>query len=142
MSRRFPQGATWHNNFPEGRGPFDKVALTPNLAALSVTVLYFSTRQSVMGIPQYDGHRPGRQALALSSNTRQLDVKELTLLKVKEASSWLRDYVTAIKNGHFHPFTPLERLTREATRDQPWCVFIVPGRRVLGPDAIADCQQP
>ena len=53
-------------------------------------------------------------------HNRQLDMKELALLKVKEASSWLKDYLTAIRNRQFHPFTPLERLTREATRDQPW----------------------
>ena len=72
-----------------------------------------------MGGPQIAGFRPGRQALTLN-NARQLDVKEMAVLKVKEASSWLKDYVTAIKNGQFHPFTPLERLAREATRDQPW----------------------
>lgn len=72
-----------------------------------------------MGAAQIDS-RPGRQGLALQTGSRQLDIKDLTIQKVKEASSWLRDYVTAIKNKQYHPFTPLERLTREATRDQPW----------------------
>ena len=71
-----------------------------------------------MVVPQIDS-RVGRQDMTLQQN-RQLDLKELDVQKVKEASSWLKDYLTAIKNRQFHPFTPLERLTRDATRDQPW----------------------
>ena len=73
-----------------------------------------------MGVPQIGGIGSGGNALALNQPSRQLDIKVLTVQKVREASAWVRDYVTAIKNGHFHPFTPLERLTREATRDEPW----------------------
>lgn len=38
----------------------------------------------------------------------------------KQSLSWLRDYLTAIKSGQLHPFTQIERKTREATRDEPW----------------------
>ena len=43
-------------------------------------------------------------------------------ISVKDAASWLRDYVTAIKHGQFHPYTPLERKVREATRNEAWYV--------------------
>lgn len=38
----------------------------------------------------------------------------------KAGAAWLRDYITAIKNGRFHPFTAVERKAREATRNEPW----------------------
>ncbi|GAB4817208.1 hypothetical protein N2152v2_004254 [Parachlorella kessleri] len=38
----------------------------------------------------------------------------------KESYEWLRDYVTAIRSGRWHPFTPTERKARAATRNQPW----------------------
>lgn len=40
--------------------------------------------------------------------------------KVVEGYTWLRDYITAIKNGRLHPFTLVERKAREATRNEPW----------------------
>lgn len=43
--------------------------------------------------------------------------------KFRIASAWLRDYVTAIKNGHIHPFTSMERKAREATRNEAWYVL-------------------
>lgn len=38
----------------------------------------------------------------------------------KEGYAWLRDYITAIKNGRLHPYTAVERKAREATRNEPW----------------------
>ncbi|KAL6783748.1 hypothetical protein ACKKBF_B05645 [Auxenochlorella protothecoides x Auxenochlorella symbiontica] len=38
----------------------------------------------------------------------------------KDAGAWLRDYVTAIKNGRWHPFNATERAARAATRNEPW----------------------
>lgn len=38
----------------------------------------------------------------------------------RAGAAWLRDYITAIKNGRFHPFTAVERKAREATRNEPW----------------------
>ena len=37
-----------------------------------------------------------------------------------DAYKWMRDYITAIKAGSLHPFTAVERKTREATRREPW----------------------
>ena len=86
----------------------------------------------------------------LNQSTRHLDLKDYTFFKAKAAQSWLVDYITgnqgrsrklvhplssvrtftrdaelfqslaAIKNGQFHPFTQLERLVRQATRNEPW----------------------
>lgn len=36
------------------------------------------------------------------------------------AVSWVRDYVTAIKHGRWHPYTPTERKARAATRNEAW----------------------
>mmetsp|Transcript_30336 Transcript_30336/g.58306 ORF Transcript_30336/g.58306 Transcript_30336/m.58306 type:complete len:828 (-) Transcript_30336:131-2614(-) len=35
-------------------------------------------------------------------------------------SSWLRDYVSALAQGRLIPYTNLERMTRLATRNEPW----------------------
>lgn len=35
-------------------------------------------------------------------------------------SQWLRDYITALSSGRIRPFTYVERLTRAATRNEPW----------------------
>ncbi|GLI60022.1 hypothetical protein VaNZ11_002086 [Volvox africanus] len=39
---------------------------------------------------------------------------------IMEAASWLRDYITAIKNGRLHPFSLVERKARAATRNEAW----------------------
>lgn len=39
----------------------------------------------------------------------------------RATAAWLRDYITAIKHGQWHPYTPLERRVREATRNEAWC---------------------
>jgi ENTH domain len=41
------------------------------------------------------------------------------------STSWtvvdfLRDYIEAIREGHLRPFTIAERLSRAATRNEPW----------------------
>lgn len=58
-------------------------------------------------------------ALVLRNN-RQFALKEYALEQTKDSIAWLRDYITAIKSGRFHPFTPLERKAREATRNEAW----------------------
>lgn len=58
--------------------------------------------------------------MALIPYSRHIDLKELTVVAYKESVEWLRDYITAIKQGKFHPFTKLERKAREATRNEPW----------------------
>ncbi|KAA6422947.1 MAG: hypothetical protein FRX49_06936 [Trebouxia sp. A1-2] len=58
-------------------------------------------------------------ALALRNN-RPVAFKEYAMEQTKDSIAWLRDYITAIKNGRFHPFTALERKTREATRNEAW----------------------
>jgi hypothetical protein len=58
--------------------------------------------------------------MALMAYSRQLDIKEVTVAAYKESIEWLRDYITAIKQGKLHPFTKLERRAREATRNEPW----------------------
>lgn len=40
--------------------------------------------------------------------------------RAAQTASWLRDYVTAIKHGRWHPFTATERRVREATRNEAW----------------------
>ncbi|GLC33495.1 hypothetical protein PLESTB_000081200 [Pleodorina starrii] len=39
---------------------------------------------------------------------------------IMDAALWLRDYVTAIRNGRVHPFSVVERKARTATRNQTW----------------------
>ena len=58
-------------------------------------------------------------ALALRNN-RPVAFREYAMEQTKDSIAWLRDYVTAIKNGRFHPFTVLERKAREATRNEAW----------------------
>lgn len=58
--------------------------------------------------------------MALNSQGKSVDLREYTLAAYKEGTAWLRDYVTAIKNGQLHPYTKLERKAREATRNEPW----------------------
>ena len=58
--------------------------------------------------------------MAINIHGKSVDLKEYTLAVYKEGAAWLRDYVTAIKNGQFHPYTKLERKAREATRNEPW----------------------
>lgn len=48
------------------------------------------------------------------------DIQGATAKKFRNVSAWLRDYITAIKNGQVHPFTQIERKTREATRNEAW----------------------
>lgn len=60
--------------------------------------------------------------MTLIAPGKALDLKDYTLTACKEGASWLRDYITAIKNGQYHPFTKLERKAREATRNEPWYV--------------------
>ncbi len=57
---------------------------------------------------------------SLTSLTKTQDLKEYTVSLASQSISWLRDYVTAIKHGQVHPFTPLERKAREATRNESW----------------------
>lgn len=47
-------------------------------------------------------------------------ISEAAVQYAKNLSCWFRDYITAIKHGRLHPFTPLERKVREATRNEPW----------------------
>ena len=47
-------------------------------------------------------------------------LQEVAAEKLKMASAWLRDYITAIKKGNLHPFTTMERKVREATRNEAW----------------------
>lgn len=54
-----------------------------------------------------------------SSGSRAL--QDAAVEKLKTASAWLRDYITAIKKGQMHPFTAMERRVREATRNEAWC---------------------
>lgn len=59
-------------------------------------------------------------------NSRPVPLREYALEQTKESIAWLRDYITAIKNGRFHPFTPLERKAREATRNEAWyCILLL-----------------
>ena len=58
----------------------------------------------------------------MSTSNRKPSGARVYAISVKDAASWLRDYVTAIKHGQFHPYTPLERKVREATRNEAWCV--------------------
>ncbi len=60
--------------------------------------------------------------MTLVPHGKVLDLKDYTMSACKEGASWLRDYITAIKSGQYHPFTKLERKAREATRNEPWCV--------------------
>ena len=64
--------------------------------------------------------------MALLARGRSMEVLE----KGKELKAWLIDYVTAIKSGRIHPFTPLERRVREATRNEPWCAVDLNHRMV------------
>ena len=43
-------------------------------------------------------------ALVPFSNSRPGTLQQLTVDKTKEGLSWLRDYITAIKNGRCAPF--------------------------------------
>jgi hypothetical protein len=62
--------------------------------------------------------------MAIVVRRQQIDFRNITLEKltekVKESAAWLKDYLTAIKHGQLHPFTPMERKAREATRNEPW----------------------
>lgn len=60
--------------------------------------------------------------MTLVSQGKGLDLKDYTVSACKEGASWLRDYITAIKSGQYHPFTKMERKAREATRNEPWWV--------------------
>jgi hypothetical protein len=60
--------------------------------------------------------------MALVGLKSPADLKDYTVAAYRESASWLRDYITAIKYGQFHPFTKLERKAREATRNEPWWV--------------------
>ena len=40
--------------------------------------------------------------------------------KAEQLKAWVRDYVQAVREGHVHPFSLLERRARAATRDEPW----------------------
>ncbi|KAK9829298.1 hypothetical protein WJX72_005017 [[Myrmecia] bisecta] len=51
---------------------------------------------------------------------RPLNLKDVAVVQAKDAVAWLRDYITAIKHGQLHPYTPLERKAREATRNEAW----------------------
>ena len=50
------------------------------------------------------------------------DIQEVAAKKLRNISAWLRDYITAIKNGQVHPYSQIERKTREATRNEAWYV--------------------
>eukprot|EP00192_Tetraselmis_astigmatica_P024769 CAMPEP_0117676278 /NCGR_PEP_ID=MMETSP0804-20121206/16072_1 /TAXON_ID=1074897 /ORGANISM="Tetraselmis astigmatica, Strain CCMP880" /LENGTH=827 /DNA_ID=CAMNT_0005485375 /DNA_START=220 /DNA_END=2703 /DNA_ORIENTATION=+ len=45
---------------------------------------------------------------------------EVVVERAVESYRWVRDYYTAVKNGHYQPFSALERKAREATRNEPW----------------------
>lgn len=51
---------------------------------------------------------------------RSPPLQEVAAEKIKVASAWLRDYITAIKKGNLHPFSTMERKVREATRNEAW----------------------
>ena len=40
--------------------------------------------------------------------------------RATQTAAWLRDYLTAVRHGRWHPYTPMERRAREATRNEPW----------------------
>ena len=61
-------------------------------------------------------------ALAFRNN-RPVALREYAAEQTKDGVAWLRDYITAIKSGRFHPFTALERKAREATRNEAWYVM-------------------
>jgi len=54
---------------------------------------------------------------------RSAPLQEVAAEKIRVASAWLRDYITAIKKGNIHPFTTMERKVREATRNEAWSVL-------------------
>jgi hypothetical protein len=62
--------------------------------------------------------------MAIVVRRQQVDFRSVTLErlseKIRESTAWLKDYITAIKHGQLHPFTPMERKAREATRNEPW----------------------
>ena len=62
-------------------------------------------------------------ALALRNN-RPVALREYAVEQTKDGVAWLRDYITAIKSGRFHPFTALERKAREATRNEAWWAHV------------------
>lgn len=51
---------------------------------------------------------------------RQANARTYAFQYARDAKAWVRDYCTAIKWGRWHPFTPMERKTREATRNEAW----------------------
>jgi hypothetical protein len=64
--------------------------------------------------------QPGRSARALQRSHLQAYSRPQGATRAAQTASWLRDYVTAIKHGRWHPFTATERRVREATRNEAW----------------------
>ncbi len=49
------------------------------------------------------------------------------LQAAKDVAAWLRDYITAVKHGHLHPFTPVrdrERLPVAPLASRPILVLL------------------
>lgn len=61
------------------------------------------------------------QTLSLP-NAAQAFGRPQGVTRAQQTAAWLRDYLTAVKHGRWHPFTSMERRVREATRNEPWCV--------------------
>jgi hypothetical protein len=40
--------------------------------------------------------------------------------KLKRAAEWMKDYLSAVREGRLHPYTGVERKARAATKDIPW----------------------
>lgn len=72
----------------------------------------------------------------MSASSRKTGAARFHSVTVKDAAAWLRDYLTAIKHGQFHPYTPLERKVREATRNEAWG----PTGTILNELAEASCE--
>ncbi|KAK9805408.1 hypothetical protein WJX73_002177 [Symbiochloris irregularis] len=122
--RASPSDKTAYIFLPGGLGTMDELFEI-------MTLLQLKKLGSKHPVPlilcNYDGFYDGLisflstcRALSLSSHSKPPGFTDTAVQKAKEASNWLKDYITAIKHGQYHPFTPLERLVREATRDQPW----------------------
>ena len=67
------------------------------------------------------GQQPRSMSLLAGTvHSAHLSYKDLAWMKTQEVRAWIVDYITAIKLGKWHPFTPLERLVRQATRNEAW----------------------
>lgn len=58
--------------------------------------------------------------MAMDSGKKDKGATDLVMDGVVESYRWVRDYATAVKNGQYIPYSPIERKAREATRNEPW----------------------